>query len=133
MAVTHVMAPSELGMQYQKMRIDAATMNIANANVVQPSDGSGFKPLTVQMALPSFEQILAGTEEPQMVALDVANKQVFQPDHPAADSRGYVHYANIDLAQQMVTLNQATRAYEANVKAFNAQMNMTLKAMEIGK
>lgn len=133
MAITEVMSPSEMGMAYQKMRVDAATINIANANVVQPTDGSGFKPLSVALSVSHFDQLLTGQATPEMVAVDVPDKLLFQPEHPASDTSGYVHYANIDLAQQMVTLNDATRAYEANVKAFNAQMSMALKAMEIGK
>lgn len=132
MAVTEVMAVPEFGMQYQKMRIDAATINIANANVVQPSDGSGFKPLTVVQKA-DFSSHLFDKSQIEIQAIDLQNKKVFQPEHIAADSSGFIHFANIDMAEQMVTLTEATRAYEANIKAFNAQMNISMKALEIGK
>jgi flagellar basal-body rod protein FlgC len=132
MAVTEMMSVSEFGMQYQKMRVDAATINIANANVVQPADGSGFRPLTVNVR-DQFGDLL--TDKNALVMSEVANDErlVFQPAHPSADSQGFVHYAGVDMAAQMVSLTQATRAYEANIKAFNAQMSMGMKAMEIGK
>ena len=132
MAVTEMMSVSEFGMQYQKMRVDAATIIIANANVVQPADGSGFRPLTVNVR-DQFGDLL--TDKNALVMSEVANDErlVFQPAHPSADSQGFVHYAGVDMAAQMVSLTQATRAYEANIKAFNAQMSMGMKAMEIGK
>jgi len=133
MAITHIMAPSELGMEYQKARIDAASANIANANVVQPSDGSGFKPLDVIFDNSFISNEEATSSEVKTVEIQSDDRRIFQPNHPAADAEGFVRYANIDLASQMVTLNEATRAYEANIKAFNAQMNMSLKALEIGK
>ena len=132
MAVTEIMNVAEFGMHYQKMRIDAATMNIANANVVQPLNGQGVKPLTVTVT-GNFGDVLFDKNQVQTVGQDIADKKVFQPQHPASDSQGYVRFANIDMAEQMITLTQATRAYEANIKAFNAQLNMSMKAMEIGK
>jgi flagellar basal-body rod protein FlgC len=132
MAVTDVMAISEYGMHYQKMRVEAATVNIANAQVVQPSDGTGFKPLEV-VATRDFHSTLFNVDNIETKGQELPNKQVFQPDHAAADANGFVHYANIDIAEQMITLTLATRAYEANIKAFNSNMNMNMKALEIGK
>lgn len=132
MAITETMTISEFGMQYQKMRVDAATINIANANTVQAPGSAAFQPLTVTPNI-SFAQWLENPDALQMQSTGVAPKQVYQPQHPAADSQGFVHFANIDMAAQMVTLTEATRAYEANIKAFNAQMNMTMSALELGK
>jgi flagellar basal-body rod protein FlgC len=132
MAVTEIMSVSEFGMHYQKMRVDAATTNIANANVVQPLNEKGFKPLTV-VVQSGFEKTLFNKDAVQLTELSLPDKKVFQPEHLAADSQGFVHFANIDMAEQMVTITEATRAYEANVKAFNAQMNMSIKALELGK
>jgi flagellar basal-body rod protein FlgC len=134
MAVSEIMTISEQGMLYQKMRIDAATLNIANANVIQPKDGSGFKPLIVSP--PKVFTVDSDINKNSQASLEnqnIPDKLVFKPDHVLADNNGYVHYANIDMAEQMVTLTMATRAYEANIKAFNAQMNITQKAFEIGK
>jgi flagellar basal-body rod protein FlgC len=61
------------------------------------------------------------------------SKSVFKPDHPLADNNGFIFKPNVNLAEEMITLNAATRAYEANVKAFNTYKEMAAKAMEIGK
>jgi flagellar basal-body rod protein FlgC len=52
--------------------------------------------------------------------------------HPYADSHGYVRYAGVDTAAEMVTMMSAIRAYEANVAAMNTTRQMVLKALEIG-
>jgi flagellar basal-body rod protein FlgC len=60
-------------------------------------------------------------------------KQVHDPSHPDADASGYVYYPNINLVEEMVSMLQASRSYEANVTAIKAAKNMALKALEIGR
>ena len=58
---------------------------------------------------------------------------VYNPGHPDADADGYVQMPNVNTAQEMVDMLAASRAYEANVTAFNATKAMILKALEIGR
>lgn len=133
MAVTNDMAITEFGLNYQKARVDAAAINIANANVVQPANGAGFKPLQVTLNT-NFQSLVFNAEDIQTAPNQaIADKQVYKPEHPMADGNGFVRMTNVDVATQMISFTEATRAYEANVKAFNTQMNMTLTALEIGK
>ena len=63
----------------------------------------------------------------------VGAQAVYDPQHSLSNEQGYVFKPDINIAAEMVTLNEATRAYEANVKAFNTYREMGAKAMEIGK
>lgn len=56
---------------------------------------------------------------------------VYDPTHPDADAQGYVAMPNINVIQEMTDMLTATRAYEANVTAFNASKAMMMKALEI--
>ena len=47
-------------------------------------------------------------------------KMVYDPSHPDADANGYVAMPNINVVEEMTNMITATRAYEANVTAFNA-------------
>ena len=58
---------------------------------------------------------------------------VYDPEHPDANGEGYVAYPNITVSTEMVDLISATRAYEANVTAFNSYKTMLNKALEIGR
>ena len=46
---------------------------------------------------------------------------------------GMERYPKLDAAREMATMVSATRAYEANIRAYNSLRAMTLKAFEIGK
>ena len=57
-------------------------------------------------------------------------KLVYNPSHPDADENGYVAMPNINVVQEMADMIAATRAYEANVTAFNATKNMISQAIQ---
>jgi flagellar basal-body rod protein FlgC len=52
------------------------------------------------------------------------DRLVFDPGNPQADARGYVHYPNVQIVNEMVDLMAATRAYEANVAVIQASKSM---------
>jgi flagellar basal-body rod protein FlgC len=52
------------------------------------------------------------------------DRLVFDPGNPQADARGYVHYPNVQIVNEMVDLMAATRAYEANVAVIQASKAM---------
>lgn len=57
-------------------------------------------------------------------------KLVYNPSHPDADENGYVAMPNVNVLQEMADMISATRAYEANVTAFNATKNMISQAIQ---
>ena len=57
----------------------------------------------------------------------------YEPDHPDANPDGYVAYPNINLMEEMTNMIQASRAYEANVSTMQAQKDLSLSALEIGR
>ena len=60
-------------------------------------------------------------------------KPIYNPSHPDADENGYVLMPNVDLLKETIDSMEATRAYDANVTAFNAIKTMASKGLEIGK
>jgi flagellar basal-body rod protein FlgC len=53
------------------------------------------------------------------------------PNHPDADANGYVEYSNVNIINEMVEMIQATRSYEANLKALEASKQMIKDSLEI--
>ena len=136
-------AISAAGMDLERKRVDVATLNLANANTVQSADGTGFRPMRVVArnvagVFPALVGALSGTDVNAAGAavsiepLDVAPREAYEPGHPYADERGFVRYAGVDTAGEMVTMMGAIRSYEANVAALNTTRQMALKALEIG-
>ena len=57
----------------------------------------------------------------------------YDPSHPDADENGYVSYPNVNLVTEMTNLIDASRAYEANITAFEAGKSMAQAGLQIGK
>lgn len=132
----NVKAVSLFGMEYQRARLEAAAINIANANTISVSKEHAFEPLQVSSNIESttFMSVLNAT--PSINFIEKGNTlpiATFKPEHPLADESGFIYKPNINVAEEMIVLNSAIRSYEANVKAFNTYKEMTAKAMEIGK
>lgn len=139
-------AISAAGMSLERTRVDAAAVNLANANTVQGVDGSSYRPVRVIAQAARLDKgfgaavdqglaaqaLLSALPEPVVEALDVAPRQVYEPGHPLASANGFVSYANVDPAVEMVTMMSATRAYEANLAAMNTARTLALRALEIG-
>lgn len=134
---------SASGMTVEKVRMDLISLNLANASTTRTAEGGAYKPVTLvtrpaesafsaEMKRAAALQYPQGVEIAEIVPMDVAEKLAYEPNHPDADKNGFVHYPGVDTTTEMVNLIKATRAYEANVRAFNAAKAMTQKALEIG-
>lgn len=135
---------SASGMAVEKVRLETVATNLANANTTKGTDGSYYKPLRVisgpvsgafeqQMSTSGVSSSLpAGVQVLEVRPIDTGPRLVYEPNHPHADAKGMVAYPNINPVSEMVTLIEATRAYEANVRAMNAAKTMALRALEIG-
>jgi flagellar basal-body rod protein FlgC len=150
MDYSQLFAISAAGMNLERARVDVAALNLANANTVQTTQGGAYRPLRVvarpggmaavggQIFSTLFDNAMSGAV-PQMVqpnitieAVDTPPRTVYEPGHPMANEKGYVTYAGVDTATEMVTLMSAMRSYESNVAALNAARSMAMKALEIG-
>jgi len=139
---------SATGMTAQRLRMDILSENVANVKTTRTEDGSPYvrknvvfkekdcsafqAALTTQLKRNNsyigngvkVASIINDTETPMTV--------VYEPSHPDADENGYVTYPNVNVVTEMTDLIDASRAYEANITAFNATKAMALKALEIG-
>ncbi len=134
---------SAAGMQVQKTRLDVSALNLANLNTTRDIDGGVYRPLEVIVGQPGntkFGAMVTGHARhllgPKVLGvrpLAVDPRMVYAPAHPDANSDGLVAYPSVNPVSEMVDLLEATRAYEANVRAVNAVKTMALRALEIGE
>lgn len=133
---------SASGMDVQKARLDNVALNLANVNTTRTAAGGPYRAREVvigersaqsfQTMLTGFEQNMAGAQVVDIAETNSQPRLVYSPQHPDAGEDGFVAYPDINPVSEMVTMMEATRAYEANVKAVNAAKTMALKALEIG-
>lgn len=133
------------GLTAQKLRMDVISQNIANAEVTRTEDGTPYRRKMVVLSSinggSSFRDVLdkatkvktSGVQVQSVIEDQAPLVPVYNPSHPDADEEGYVMLPNVNTAQEMIDMLGASRAYEANITAFNATKSMVLKALEIGR
>jgi len=136
---------SATGMTAQRLRSDIIAQNLANVNSTNTSDGGAYRRKTVVFTTKDytpFSEVMGtaasryhgGVKVSRIVEdYETPMSMVYDPSHPDADENGYVEYPNVNVVTEMTNMIDASRAYEANVTAFNASKSMALKGLEIGK
>ncbi|MDQ0199556.1 flagellar basal body rod protein FlgC [Neobacillus ginsengisoli] len=137
----------------QRLRMDVISSNIANASTTRATLVNGKwepyrrKMVEMEPREKAFDQVLQSEIQKQtqsqsnlqgvrvtgIVDDQTPFKMVYDPSNPDANTDGYVMMPNVDLSKEMVDLLAASRAYEANVTAFNSGKSMMLKSLEIGR
>ncbi len=57
--------------------------------------------------------------------------EVYEPDNPNANAKGYVQQSNVNIVTEMVDMISASRSYEANLTALNSSKQMAKDSLEI--
>lgn len=141
MNIDALFSVSRFGLDYERLRIEAASRNLAMADTAQSGDAAA-QPLQVSaVATPGQSQFAAILDPaagpvplPTLTVQEsaAAPRVVHDPTSPLADKNGDVRYPAVDPAAEMTTLVSAERAYQANVRALNTLQAMVLKALQIG-
>lgn len=138
-------------MTAQRLRMDVISSNMANVDTTRGKLVNGeWQPYTRKMVVmqpqgPTFSSILGATiksnDKNVLNGVKVTNiiedktpyRLVYDPEHPDANTDGFVQLPNVDPLKEMIDLISSTRSYEANVTVLNASKSMYMKALEIGK
>ena len=147
MSIFKSMNISSSGLAAQRLRMNVASSNLANAQTTRvPGEEGPYKRQDVVFSsVPEssnpFESYLDEAYQTELSKVKVVGihedqkdpREVYDPSHPDADESGMVKLPNIDTMTEMVNMIAATRAYEANTTALNNAKQMALKALEIGR
>jgi flagellar basal-body rod protein FlgC len=131
------------GIEVQKKRMDIAAENLANMSSTHSPEGGPYrkKEVVVSSVPTSFDQSLktflktGDTQEAKVTNITRSEdppRVVYDPSHPDADQNGNVAYPNISGLEEMIDMQTASKAYEANVTVFNAAKTMMLRTLDIG-
>ena len=152
---------SGYGLSAQRFRINIISSNIANANTTRTAEGGPYRRRSVIFKATDFSEILnrkikddsnmleyenplndpssPKDADPSIMSV-VVHKVVrddkefrlkYEPNHPDANDVGYVSYPNINPVIEMADLIEATRAYQANVAAFNSTKSIAQSAIDL--
>ncbi len=126
MTLSQAMRSSSTGLTAERFRLDVISTNIANANSMRTRDMEAYRRQVV---------VFTGDESGvkiERIASDMSDlRKEMDPGNPNADAEGFVYYSNVQPITEMVDMISATRAYEANVSAFNSAKGMLRSALSI--
>jgi flagellar basal-body rod protein FlgC len=123
------------GLTAQRLRMDVASANIANADSTRTGGGGPYRPESVVFA-PQDVSPSAGAPGVSAISILTPNSapvRVYDPGHPDADAQGFVFYPDIDIAAQMTDLMGAARSYSLNSTVAQAAKQQALDALELGR
>ncbi len=150
---------SGYGLSAQRFRVNLISSNIANANTTRTDEGGPYRRREVVFKAFDFNEVLnqklgennnllkyedplneeGWGNEPKPPIMSVYVDKVvrddsqpnmkYDPTHPDANSEGYVAYPNVNPVVEMADLIEATRAYQANVSAFQSAKDMANTAI----
>lgn len=127
------------GLTAERTLMNTTSANLANAQTTRTAEGGPYKRLdpvfetkeTFQAELDA--QLGPGVEVREIKEDQSPPKLVYDPSHPDANASGYVAMPNVNMVEEMVNMIQASRAYEAGVKAMGTLSAMAERAIAIGK
>jgi flagellar basal-body rod protein FlgC len=132
---------SASGLAAERMRIEVAVSNLANAESTRGADGRPYRRRDVVLAsqpVESFDSALGrtgavGVRVASIVEDQAPERRRYEPSHPDADKDGYVGLPNVDPAEEMVDMVGAARAYQANLTAISLIRDLIQRALELGR
>jgi flagellar basal-body rod protein FlgC len=129
----------------ERVRVNLASSNLANAETTRGPDGKPYRRLDPVMEAVPFEATLtavapgdpatgvAGVRVAEVVQDESAGRRVYSPSHPDADPDGYVTLPNVNPVHEIVNLISAQKAYDANATAIDTLKTMAQRALDITK
>jgi len=134
MTIGNIASPVDIavsGLRAETLRMNVISNNIANADTVTTETGEPYR--RQEVIFSTLMDQLSGVEIGKIVADGSEFKEVYRPNHPFADSSGYLRMPNVDLPVEMMQLVHASRAYEANaavLKRYQDTVNTTLELLK---
>jgi flagellar basal-body rod protein FlgC len=132
------------GLIAQRTRLNLVASNLANAETTRTAEGGPYRrrdPLFVTRPVATrFEELRGDPNAQQANMVEVESievdqsppRMVFDPDHPDADTMGYVQMPNVNTIEEMVNMMTASRAYEAGVTAMQTVRALADAALRLG-
>ncbi len=118
------------GLRAQGKQMELISSNVANARTSDAGNGEPYRRL--EAAFGSSDDDIGGVGLKKILTDMSEFPKIFDPGNPKADEQGYVAMPNVNLPTEMMNLNIATRAYQANaavLKRYQQMVDITLELL----
>ena len=140
MSLLNIFDVSGSAMNAQSVRLNVTASNLANADSEASSSAGAYR-----SRHPVFATLLrqtGGTEDSSAASAGVRVLGVvqssqtpakrYQPDHPLADSAGYVYSSNVNPIEEMTNMISASRSFQGNVEVMTTARDLLVKTLSLG-
>jgi flagellar basal-body rod protein FlgC len=126
------MAVAASALQAQQARMRVIAQNLANADSTSQTPGGD--PYRRQMPVFTPQTVSGGAKGVTMsrVVPDQSDFTTeYAPGHPGADAKGYVKLPNVDPLMEALDMQEAQRAYQANLNVIETAREMDSNTLSI--
>jgi len=131
---------SASGMQAERMRAETLVENMANAETTRTPEGGPYKRKDVVFSSELQEspfsavfqnELATGVTVSDITEDNSSPEMRYLPNHPDANSEGYVAFPKMNPAEDMADLLNTTRSYQANIAAMTAVKDMITHSIDL--
>lgn len=121
------------GMKAQGVRMRVISENLANAETAGKNPGQ----IPYQRQVVTFKNEMDRSQGLRHVEVDKIMKDnsdfvmKYDPNHPAADEKGYVKMPNVNSLIEMMDMREAQRSYEANLGVIEMARAMLTRTIDL--
>ncbi len=144
MSLANIFHIAGSAMSAQTTRLNTTASNMANADSVSSSVNETYRARKPVFALqePSLEQVTnmdsgllpgQGVQVKGIVESQAPLRTEYNPSHPLADEKGYVHYPNVNVVEEMADMISASRSFQINAEIMNTAKQMVQRALTLGQ
>ena len=147
MSLASVFNIAGTGMSAQSTRLNTISSNIANAETVSSSIDQTYRARHPVFAT-VFNSSMQGDRGSLFADQDASGRGVevlgivedqstlmprYEPNHPAADEKGYVYYPNVNVVEEMADMISASRSFQTNAEMMNTAKQMMQRVLTLGQ
>jgi len=132
MEVNNIFGPVDIaisGMRAQHKQMEVISSNVANYRTTDAGKGEPYRRL--EAIFKADGDGIGGVSLDEIVKDMSDFHRILDPGNPNADEQGYVLMPNVSLPKEMINLNIAMRAYQANAAILKRYQAMVETALEL--
>lgn len=131
---------SASGMQAERTRAEMLVENMANSETTRTPEGGPYRRKDVVFSSELQESPFSAVFQNELatgvavsdITVDPSSPEMrYMPNHPDANSEGYVAFPKMNPAEDMADLLNTTRSYQANIAAMTAVKDMITHSIEL--
>ena len=137
MSMFKIFDTAATGMSAQSLRLNLVASNMANADSVSSSIDQTYRArqpvFRAMLDEASLDAPALGVRMAGVVESQAPLTKEYAPDHPLADTEGYIFRPNVNLVEEMANMMSASRSYQGNAEVANAAKQLLLATLRMGQ